>query len=200
MVRSGRIAEAPHETWFKVDKALNRGQRGLSGHSSLAKLLAEHKGVRNHMDLPPLTAKQILVWADAHHARTGNWPKSTSGSITDAQGETWSGVGQLLKIGLRGLPGGDSLARLLSRHRGVPHRLHMPRLSVKRIVAWAKAHHARTGRWPSHYSGAIPDAPGETWAGVSESLRHGRRGLPPGGSLYRLLRPCRQRERTKTRN
>jgi hypothetical protein len=65
----------------------------------------------------PLTVEQILAWAEAHHARTGKWPHAKSGPVVDAPGETWNGVNLALEYGHRGLPGGDSLARLLNRHR-----------------------------------------------------------------------------------
>jgi hypothetical protein len=64
----------------------------------------------------PLTLEQILAWADAHHARTGSWPHVGSGPIPEAPGETWQGVESALRYGRRGLPGYDTLARLLRRH------------------------------------------------------------------------------------
>jgi hypothetical protein len=42
----GAILEAPGETWNAIDQALQKGHRGLPGGSSLAQLLAEHRGVR----------------------------------------------------------------------------------------------------------------------------------------------------------
>jgi hypothetical protein len=66
---------------------------------------------------PPLTLRQILAWADAHHARTGGWPSACSGPVADAPGEKWAGLDVALAEGRRGLPGGDSLARLLDRRR-----------------------------------------------------------------------------------
>jgi hypothetical protein len=38
--RSGPVAEAPGESWARIDSALRYGRRGLGGGSSLAKLLA----------------------------------------------------------------------------------------------------------------------------------------------------------------
>src|SRR5262249_47290030 len=58
--------------------------------------------------------------------------------------------------------------------------------------AWADAHFARTGTWPRHLSGPIPEAPEQTWAGVESALLKGCRGLKPGGSLYRLLKKHRK--------
>jgi hypothetical protein len=64
-----------------------------------------------------LTVEQILAWADAYHARTGEWPSSCAGPVADAPGEKWVNIDQALRAGVRGLPGGDSLARLLDRCR-----------------------------------------------------------------------------------
>src|SRR5260370_20615251 len=80
-VKSGTIDEARFESWGIVDKALRRGGRGLPGGTSLVQLLADHCGARNPQDQPPLTAEQILTWADEHLARTGRWPNDKSGRI-----------------------------------------------------------------------------------------------------------------------
>jgi hypothetical protein len=83
------ILEAPGETWRNVDAALRSGNRGLSGSSSLARLLNLNRGVQNRNTLPQLNPTKILQWADAHYERTGKWPRSDSGPIKDAPGETW---------------------------------------------------------------------------------------------------------------
>lgn len=64
----------------------------------------------------PLLVHQILQWADAHHERTGRWPNAHAGPVADAPGETWGAINQALARGRRGLPGDDSLFRLLVRH------------------------------------------------------------------------------------
>jgi hypothetical protein len=184
---SGPVPEAPGETWIGVDSALRQGWRGLPGGSSLARLLARHRGVRNLMDLPRLTEEQVLAWADAHRHRTGAWPNYASGPVPGAAGENWLALDWSLRYGHRGLPGGASLARLLERRRGVRNLMHLPRLARRQVLAWADAHHGRTGEWPSAQSGPIPEAPGETWRAVDTALRQGGRGLPGGSSLARLL-------------
>jgi superfamily II DNA or RNA helicase len=68
---------------------------------------------------PPLTEKQILQWLDAHHSNRNEWPNRDSGAIEAAPGETWFNINQAMRLGLRGLPGGTSLARLLAERRGV---------------------------------------------------------------------------------
>jgi hypothetical protein len=119
---SGCIIGALFETWIAVDTALRVGLRSLPGGSSLAQLLAEKRGVRNIRDLPPLSVEQILEWADGYFQRKGSWPTIASGAITSSGGETWRRVDQALRSGIRGLPGGSSLARLLKKHRGVRNR------------------------------------------------------------------------------
>jgi len=105
----GPIIDAPGETWKAVQIALSDGKRGLPGGSSLVRLLAERRGVRNRMDLPPLTARQILTWADAHLKRTGDWPTRKSGRIADAPNEQWNFVDNALRFGKRGFTGGSTL-------------------------------------------------------------------------------------------
>jgi hypothetical protein len=185
---SGAIEQAPGETWHAADAALRVGCRGLPGGSSLADLLADKRGVRNVQDLPRLTVKQILAWADAHRQATGEWPFATSGPIVQAPGETWGGVAAALELGRRGLTGGSSLARLLAKYRGVRNHRGLPRLTQQQILAWADAHFERTGDWPTARSGPIPDAPfGETWRRVDSALSRGVRGLPKRLSLAKLL-------------
>jgi hypothetical protein len=185
--RSGAIADAPGETWMGVQNALYLGVRGLPGGATLPRVLAEQRGVRNRGDLPRLTIRQILAWADAHKALKGCWPTQESGPIMHALGETWMAIEMALSQGHRALDGGTSLTRLLSRHRGVRNEKDLPRLTLKAILAWADAHHRRTGAWPTSKSGTVQGAPGETWNAVASALSKGRRGLPGGSSLASLL-------------
>jgi hypothetical protein len=185
-LHSGPIPEAPGETWNAVDAALKAGTRGLRGGSSLARILSRHRGVRTRVDLPPLSYKQILAWADAHHARTGTWPNVGSGPVQDAPGENWRTLNHALQVGVRGLTGGSSLHQLLVRKRGLPRRFGRV-LSEGEILRWAELHRRRSGAWPTSHSGPVADAPGETWAGVDGALRKGARGLVGATSLSRLL-------------
>jgi hypothetical protein len=195
---SGPVAGVPGETWKAIDSALRGGYRGLPGGSSLVNLLRERRG--KDRARPPLTVAKILRWADAHHRQAGAWPQSRSGPVTDAPGENWSALDDALRHGHRGLPGGSSLTWLLAQNgredpaeprksgrTRPPRPPARPPLRVEQILAWADAHHARTGRWPTVASGPIPEAPGETWRAVSNALSHGFRGLPRGSSLPRLL-------------
>jgi hypothetical protein len=99
-------------SWRRIDNALRLGLRGLSGRDSLAQLLARERGVRNVGDLSALTENLIRSWADRHKRRTGRWPTENSGPVADAPGEVWYNVNAALLQGLRGFPGGSSLAVL----------------------------------------------------------------------------------------
>jgi hypothetical protein len=136
---------------------------------------------------PPLTVAQILAWADAHKARTGDWPRLKSGPVAGADGETWAAVDSALRHGFRGLHAGDSLTRLLARLRGQAQCLRRPPLTVKQVLAWARAHRRHAGRWPSGCSGPVAEAPGETWNAVNLALAQGHRGLPGCSSLAKLF-------------
>jgi hypothetical protein len=180
---SGRVAEAPWETWNRIDNCLRQGKRGLPGCSSLGALLAQHRQVRKRVMNTDVTVERILSWADAHHAATGEWPTTRSGPVRGASGRDWALVDEALRKGVCGLPAGSSLGRLLNE-RG---RARQRELTVETILAWANAHHAITGRWPNRHSGAVRGEPGEKWLSIDQALMGGHRGLPAGSSLAKLL-------------
>jgi hypothetical protein len=184
---SGEILGSLGETWFKIDKALRNGTRGLPGGSSLARLLEEHFGVRNKAHLPRLSNRLILHWCDHHHEEKKEWPTKDSGPVPGQPGETWANVDAALRQGLRGLRGGSSLAQLLAKHRRVVNVADRPPLSEALLEAWARPFHRREKRWPTRTDGPIPESDGDTWASVDAALHRGTRGLPGGSSLARLL-------------
>ena len=188
---SGAIPDASFgDTWLHVDDALTRGLRGLRGGSSLAHLLFLQRGVRSIGNLPRLTVKQILTWADAYHDRTGRWPrqKNYREAIPGSSGENWLSIHQALRLGLRGFRGGSSLAQLLAQRRGMRNVGRLPRLTLRQILKWAGVYRQRTGRWPACRSPKVIDgSSGETWLNVDQALRRGLRGLPGGSSLAILL-------------
>jgi hypothetical protein len=143
---------------------------------------------------PLLSVEKILAWAEAHRARTGSWPSHAAGAIREAPGETWSAINAALCHGGRGLPGGSSLARLLTPEQGPGDRRRRPALTEAQVLAWADAHRARTGRWPTAFSGPVAEAPDVTWRAIDTALGDGLRGLPGGDSLSRLLDRHRKRQ------
>src|SRR5262245_65880051 len=116
-----------------------------------------------HRGRPELSEPQILAWADTWHARTGRWPGQRSGVIPDSLGGNWARVDNALLLGLRGLQGGSSLARLLHAWRGVRNIGQLPSLAAKQITGWARAHRLRTGEWPHAHSGHVVGSNGENW-------------------------------------
>ena len=149
-IASVPIADAPDETWAAVNLALHRGLRGLKGGSSLARLLAEQRGVQKAARCRPFRISDILMWADAYHARHGTWPTYTSGPIPESPNDSWSKVHAALRSGLRGLQPGSSLADLLAAHRGVRNHKNSRALRQKEILKWADAFHSHSvGGQPS---------------------------------------------------
>jgi len=192
---SGKVIDTD-ETWRAIEHSLRTGRRGLPGGSSLAKLLDEHRGVRNFMDLSPLTIKQILVWMDAHMEAGGDWPTVTSGQVA-GEDETWRKIDYALRQGTRGLTGHSSLARLLSEHRGAKNTKDQSALSIGQILTWVDAYMATADEWPNRNSGIVIGTV-ETWAAIDGSLKQGNRGLPGGSSLAKLL--AEQRDVRNIRN
>jgi len=132
-----------------------------------------------------LTIETILAWANRFHAKTGKWPRTSSGRIAGRR-ETWEAIDLALRKGLQGLPGGSSLSMLLHGPRNLRRR--KPLLTADVIFGWAEDHFRRTGRWPRMVDGPVASAPGETWKKVNEALWEGFRGLEGGSSLKLLLR------------
>lgn len=185
--RSGRVVGAITEDWAKINTALKQGMRGLAGGSSLPQLLSAYRGVRTTANLPRLTIKTILFWADAHFARTGSWPTETSGQVSNDPDESWKNISNALRHGFRGLSGGSSLARLLEEHRGCPNPGNRPILAIRQILSWADDHHSRTGKWPTHVSGRVLAEPSETWGAIHAALVNRLRGIRRRSSLAGLL-------------
>ena len=97
-------------------------------------------------------------------------------------------------MGSRGLPGGSSLTQFLVEHRGEEAGRKPPRLTLEKILAWANAHHAVAGHWPTSAPIAVAEAPDETWATIDLALRRGHRGLKgrtsPGAAAGQAPRPA----------
>ena len=131
---SGPVAGAPGQSWHAINRALARGSRGLAGGSSLARLLAAHRGKRNKAQAPRLREEQLLLWADRHYRRTGRWPSPASGPVAEAPAENWKALASALWAGNRGLHGGDTLCRFLRRHgRDVPDLRGRRRGAARRV-------------------------------------------------------------------
>src|SRR4051794_28627525 len=143
-VYCGEVLAAPNEKWPNIDQCLRRGLRSLPGGDTLCQLLVRERGHRSPTSPPDLTEDQIAVWALNHRQKTGNWPTQSSGPVDGQPGEVWGHLSPPLRVGQRGLPGGDSLARLLERRYGVRTLAHCPPLTEEQLVVWADEHRQRT--------------------------------------------------------
>lgn len=184
---SGRIAEAPAESWQKINQALRQGLRGLPGGNSLARLLFVQIGADARASLIAYSVESICEWAMAWHERTGAWPARRAVAFPKHRARQWLKVNTALSAGIRGLPGGSTLAKLLAEHLGVENRHAIGPYTGTRILAWVDECHDQHGCWPTARSGEIPDSGGATWMSVQMALVQGRRQLPGGSSLPCLL-------------
>lgn len=185
-VRAGAIVGTT-ESWSTVNYALKNGTRGLKKSPCLSSLLAKHRGVRPRSSSARLELQTVLRWADEHRDRTGSWPDKRSGLIAGTNGmESWGAVNAAIYSGLRGFDGGSSLADVLAKHRGVPNQKALAPLKVRQILSWAESHFLKHGKWPSSRSGLI-DGTSEEWRKIDAALKFGRRSLPRGSSLAKLL-------------
>jgi hypothetical protein len=125
----------------------------------------------------PLSETLVLAWGDAHYARTGRWPHGDAGHIDGQPGQTWGAVNVALRRGLRGLPGGDSLARLLDRH-------HATRRSPAR-APWTAAEddlvRTRVAREVAERTGRSPRAVSRRRYALGIRSVHGGRAEHPSG-------------------
>ncbi|WP_425613621.1 hypothetical protein NA78x_003456 [Anatilimnocola sp. NA78] len=181
---SGPVHGVPGEDWLNINQVMCAGRRGFRPRqTTLAKVLAQHRGKRNQGQLPKLKIKQILAWADDHHARTGKLPDDLSGAIPGTE-ETWSTVANALRRGRRGLRQ-TSLARLLSKVRKDVKLAAKQPPSLQQILAWADQHHERTGVWPTRKAGPIPGSKVRNWLAVNYVLVSGKVGAKT--TLSKLL-------------
>ncbi len=115
---SGRVLSGGRINWRLVDLALRAGCGEKREEGSLEDFLASRRGVAR----PQLSMEKILAWADAFHKRAAQWPTEVCGPVAEARTECWSEIDSALAAGLRGLPGGSSLAGLLAEKRKVRQR------------------------------------------------------------------------------
>jgi hypothetical protein len=142
-----------------------------------------HEGAVKKLAKRPLSIPDILRWADFYREANGRWPTKDSGTIVQAPFETWARVDAALRTGTRGLDGSSSLAQLLAQKRGARNIQDLPPLTEAQILAWADAHHERTGAWPTRTTSAParPSTGGASTTPCSRGCAACRAALPwPG--------------------
>lgn len=170
----------PHASWTAYNTALGMGGRGLPAGSSLPRLFSKHRG---------LTEEILLADADAFREIHGAWPTTRDPRpVPKKAWESWVRYDRDLRMGLRGLPAGGSLPRLLAKHRGYRNIHGRSELTEEIILTDADAFHEIHGGWPTTKdTRAVPGKPHETWDGYNAALSSGSRGLSSGSSIARLL-------------
>lgn len=190
--------------WGSIDQWLFVGLRGLPGGSTLAQLCGKKLRPQNRHTRDTAwktTEADVLEAAARWKEKHGVWP-----TLTERDGDArdfwrvvpplgvslrWRVVNQWLKRGLRGLPGGISLAQLLGKE--------------KRQIGWvttrgeiqaaAERWRVAYGEWPTPKSGGdvrsvwpeIPVGVAVSWMNIDDWLHKGRHGLDAGAGLPRLL-------------
>lgn len=112
------------------------------------------------------------------------WPTEKSGQCKLG---TWAQVNQALKVGGRGLAGGDSLSQLKKRLG-----FEAPDLTLAEIKASIRGHLQAFGSYPRHDTPEKSNLGGSTWASINLALRRGYRGLQGGSSLAKLKQQLKQ--------
>lgn len=106
-------------------------------------------------------------------------------------GGTWWSIHQALTKGLRGLPGGSSLAKERDALVGARRR---GRLTRQGIIDAVMAHHRDHGSWPRFTTTGTISGLGYSWSGVGRALRDGRvASFPKGSSFTKLVMECQGR-------
>lgn len=63
--------------------------------------------------------------------------------------ESWNGINHALTYGFRGIPGNDSLSRLLDRNGRKQNPKNLPIIIEKNVFKAADKYYKQTGKWPT---------------------------------------------------
>jgi len=114
----------PDLTWRQINSAGRDGRWGLAPGRTLAKILRplrEELGIR-----APLSIEKILGWALKSFRIHGHFPTQLSKEpVPGMPHESWSAIAEAASLGLRGLPKGLSLSKMLAPLKqayGVPRK------------------------------------------------------------------------------
>ena len=179
----------PGESWLAIDQAGFQGHRGLMKGRTLAVIFAP---LREELRIGiPLSKEMIIAEARAIHALHGVLPTRRTTLPPPTLHTTWVAINVALERGLRGLPGGDSLSKLLQ-----PLRTELgldKTLSEPAILAAARTFHHEHERLPSQLTtDPVPGMPHESWSKIHGAGQLGLRGLQKGRTLSKILQPLRE--------
>lgn len=175
---------APETTmsWTAISERLrNNG-------SSLAMIVAKLANTTYKHE--EFTMRQFEEMITEEHERSGNWPTDNSKGYAPGTTLSWCAVG----VRLRKL--GTTLSCVVDRLSGrTPLR---QKLSEQLIEKWVIDWMRHTGMEPGPKTeGTIPGT-SLSWANINDNLKYGKRGLPGGDSLTKMVARIKARKIKKT--
>lgn len=188
------------KNWATVDHDIENGKIALQSDArSLSELLTPYKLIENLtlddilFDEPMLNQntlhiEDILKAAQQYFDATCRWPNCNDFEIIRTgvlEGETWGRIDKALRDGLRGLPGGSSLSKLLIEN-GIGNAM-----NANDVLEGAKLHHKTYGSWPSSSDTTpikIGKLKGKNWKAIDTAFHRGYFELPTGTTLSQFLR------------
>jgi hypothetical protein len=182
---SGKI-KGTKETWSAINQSLIKGNRGLLGGSSLAKLLEENRNVSNKSNLRQFSETEVRQWIDEFTEIEKEFPTKTSGRIKGEVDLEWNDIDRFFNQGVRGLPKIGSLANFIYLKFGKAHNKSKSKLTTQQILKWADEFREENGEWPKRDSGKIKGTD-ETWSAIDSALSSGGRGFDGDSSLAQIL-------------
>ena len=174
--KSGNVLAEPSENWSAIRSNLVAGGRGLPKGLSVEKVLFDELGVVGVRAGKKLTEQRVLTFALMHYEETGSYPTESSDWILDGK-DSWPTISFALNQGLRGLPGGSSLAKLLQAHnlKANPHERDYP--SKDEIVDAAEIYQALAidNKLPTKESGSFlnPKYLDLSWGAINSAITRG---------------------------
>jgi hypothetical protein len=124
----------------------------------------------------PVSLQQVHDAMQTFVLEQERWPDRHDGAIPTLEG-SWLAIDEALRVGVRGLPGGSSLAKERVALTGARRRQSLTEENVKAAIL---AHHRATGAWPNDSTKGVIPGVGYTWSYVRAFIRnsgHGFHGL-----------------------
>jgi hypothetical protein len=188
-------SEYKNITWSAINAVLWKGGRGLPGGSSLAQLVEKEFGIKNRANIPLLTENKICEWIQQFIDKYKRKPIIADGVIEFAldeyAGETWGKINDSLMNGMRGMPKGSSLTKIIEKQFGIRGYCTPPNLSLDMIRNWIHQHITKHKKKPTVKNGIVEFAENEfkgiSWASVANAMSKGTRGLAKGLSLAQFI-------------
>jgi len=171
--KSGAVLAEPSENWSAIRSNLVAGGRGLPSGLSIEKVLFNELGIVGVRAGKNLTEDLIIKLAKAHFISNDVYPNENSEWVLGGK-DSWAAISAALRDGLRGLPGGASLAQLLDKAGLKTNSADRSYPSLKKMKKVAEEfRELNNGNLPSRESGAFPNYLDLTWGTIDAALKRG---------------------------